>query len=156
MEPSPTPVTACDLIPFPSAFLLLCFQWKQAKTLNKNKLSSSPSLENKLKLLLPTHLKPSMVPEQTAAIVYTAPRPHPTGKPRGFPKLSKDSALPFSKDFLPKMWKFQKPPGYFVYKTVTQGPSQESSRRLIESTLFHPITCFTADSAFVAEQDSVV
>ena len=51
------PITACNLILITSAFLLLCFKWKQAKVLNKNKLSSSLSIKKKLEQWLPTHLQ---------------------------------------------------------------------------------------------------
>lgn len=87
MEPFFVPVTAYDLIPFPSPFLLFasCFKWKQAKTLNKNKHSSLLSLKNELERPLPVPLRASLQNKHQWQF-YMAQRPQgQRGKEGTFP-----------------------------------------------------------------------
>lgn len=60
-------------------------------------------------------------PQNKLAAVLRGPKARGShGKWRELTKFSKDSALRIPKTFLDKMWKFQKPSGYLVYKTDIQ------------------------------------
>lgn len=139
-----------DLIPLPSAFLLLCLKWKQAKTLNKNKLSSSLSLKNKVEKWLPTHLKCKYLPRTNTSSSFTWPRgPRLHGEMKGISEVEQRFNSRASKNVFRYKRQSSRSPLDISFRKQMCRDSQESSRCLIKFTSLHPVTSVTADSASI-------